>query len=150
MSQKATGSAYFLEERKDPLEAHTLSILVDTFATVVQTDRSWTEKVCAMACAKDGSLYLGFGLGKYTNRNVMDAFAGVAVPGRQWNFRASRRLRPDPLTTRVGPLEIHVIEGLRRHRLDGQAALRAHRRRNPQPSLTHRKPSAFAIFIVTG
>jgi len=23
-----------------------------------------------------------------TNRNVMDAFAGVAIPGRQWNFRA--------------------------------------------------------------
>lgn len=29
MSEKATGSAYFIEERKDPLEAHTLSILVD-------------------------------------------------------------------------------------------------------------------------
>jgi hypothetical protein len=34
------------------------------------------------------------GLGYHPNRNVMDAFAGVAVPGRQWNFRASRRLRP--------------------------------------------------------
>ncbi len=29
MSQKATGSAYFLEERKEPITAHTLSILVD-------------------------------------------------------------------------------------------------------------------------
>jgi acetolactate synthase I/III small subunit len=29
MSQKATGSAYFLEERTDPYVAHTLSILVD-------------------------------------------------------------------------------------------------------------------------
>ena len=47
----------------------------------------------------------------------MDVFAGVAVPGRQWNFRASRRLRPDPLTTTVGPLEIRVLEGLRHHRL---------------------------------
>ena len=45
----------------------------------------------------------------------MDAFAGVAVAGRQWNFRASRRLRPDPLTTTVGPLAIRVIEGLKRH-----------------------------------
>ena len=26
--------------------------IVDTFASVAQTDRSWTEKVCAMACAK--------------------------------------------------------------------------------------------------
>jgi acetolactate synthase-1/3 small subunit len=29
MSEKPTGSAYFLEERKDALEKHTLSILVD-------------------------------------------------------------------------------------------------------------------------
>jgi acetolactate synthase-1/3 small subunit len=29
MSQKPTGSAYFLEDRKDALETHTLSILVD-------------------------------------------------------------------------------------------------------------------------
>jgi acetolactate synthase-1/3 small subunit len=29
MSQKATGSAYFLEDKKDKLEAHTLSVLVD-------------------------------------------------------------------------------------------------------------------------
>jgi acetolactate synthase-1/3 small subunit len=29
MSQKPTGSAYFLEERREPLETHTLSILVD-------------------------------------------------------------------------------------------------------------------------
>jgi hypothetical protein len=43
-------------------------------------------------------------------------FAGVAVPGRQWNFRASPAA-PDPLTTTVGPLSIKVVEGLRRHRL---------------------------------
>jgi acetolactate synthase I/III small subunit len=29
MSQKPTGSAYFLEDRKDKLETHTLSVLVD-------------------------------------------------------------------------------------------------------------------------
>jgi hypothetical protein len=57
------------------------------------------------------------GLGYHPNRNVMDAFAGVAIAGRQWNFRASRKLRPDPLATTVGPLSITVIEGLRRHRL---------------------------------
>ena len=36
------------------------------------------EKVCAMAAARDGSLQLGFGLGKYTNRNVIDGYAGVS------------------------------------------------------------------------
>ncbi|MEQ1806083.1 MAG: hypothetical protein ABL900_11980, partial [Burkholderiaceae bacterium] len=64
-----------------------------------------------------GEVIFDIGLGYHPNRNVMDAFAGVAVPGRQWNFRASRRLRPDPLNTAVGPLTIRVIEGLRRHSL---------------------------------
>lgn len=53
--------------------------VAETFATVATTDPSWTEKVCAMAAARDGSLQLGFGLGKYTNRNVMDCYAGVSA-----------------------------------------------------------------------
>ena len=51
--------------------------ITDTFATVSQSDRSWTEKVCAMACARDGALQLGFGIGKYPNRDVIDAYAGA-------------------------------------------------------------------------
>ena len=47
----------------------------------------------------------------------MDGFAGVAFDGRQYNFRVSRRLRPNPLETVIGPLEIEILEGLRRHRL---------------------------------
>jgi hypothetical protein len=47
--------------------------IVDTFATVEQSDAGWAEEVCGMACACDGSLQVGFGIGKYTNRNVMDA-----------------------------------------------------------------------------
>ena len=35
----------------------------------------------------------------------------------QYNFRVSRRLRPNPLTTTIGPLRIEILEGLRRHRL---------------------------------
>ena len=33
--------------------------ITDTFATVAQSDRSWTEKVCAMAALRDGSIGLG-------------------------------------------------------------------------------------------
>src|ERR1700704_2497452 len=52
--------------------------IVDTFARVGDSDRSWTEKICAMAAAQDGSIQLSLGLGKYTNRNVMDAYAGIS------------------------------------------------------------------------
>ena len=50
--------------------------IVETHARVAQADRSWTEKVCAMAAARDGSLQVAFGVGKYTNRNVFDGVRG--------------------------------------------------------------------------
>ena len=61
-----------------PADENLTHQVVDTFASVGTSDPSWTEKVCAMAMANDGSLQIGFGLGKYTNRNVMDAYAAVS------------------------------------------------------------------------
>src|SRR3954466_3900057 len=78
--------------------------IVETHARVHQTDRSWTEKVCAMAGARDGSLSLGLGLGKHPNRNVLGGCAGVSRGAEQWTVRASRRLSDDPDRTGAGPL----------------------------------------------
>ena len=100
---------------QDDLIGHQLPT---TFDQLDNSDPAWMERLWYTGhAAPDSDIIFDIGLGYHPNRNVMDAFAGVAVPGRQWNFRASRRLRPDPLTTRVGPLAIQVIEGLRRHRL---------------------------------
>jgi len=85
----------------------------DTFAVVGTSDLSWTEKICAMAAAKDGSLQLGFGLGKYANRGVMDGYGGISRGVEQRTVRASRRLAPDPEVTEVGPLRYEVVEPLR-------------------------------------
>jgi hypothetical protein len=87
--------------------------IVDTFATVSHSDRSWTEKVAAMAAARDGSVQLDFGIGKYTNRNVLDAFAGVSRGVEQWTVRASRALHTDPDSTSVGPIHYEVVEPYR-------------------------------------
>jgi hypothetical protein len=87
--------------------------ITDTFATVAQADRSWTEKVCAMAAPLDGSVQLAFGLGKYPNRGVLDAYAGVSRGAEQWTVRASRRLAPDPDRAEVGPIRYEVVEPLR-------------------------------------
>ena len=97
----------------DELLAHQI---VDTFATVSQSDRSWTEKICAMAGAGDGSISLGFGLGKYPNRGVMDAYAGVSRGTEQWTVRASRELGADGDTATVGPMHYEVLEPMRRIR----------------------------------
>ena len=100
---------------QDDLIGHQLPT---TFDQIDNSDPAWMERLWYTGHpAPGGEVMFDVGLGYHPNRNVMDAFAGVAVPGRQWNFRASRRLRPDPLATTVGPLSIQVVEGLKRHRL---------------------------------
>lgn len=86
--------------------------ITDTFATVSQSDRSWTEKVCAMAAPRDGSIQLAFGMGKYPNRGVLDAYAGVSRGVEQWTVRASRRLFPDVERLEAGPIRYEVLEPL--------------------------------------
>ena len=87
--------------------------VAETFASVGTTDRDFTEKVCAMAARTDGGLQLGFGLGKYPNRNVMDAYAGISRGKEQITVRASRELWPDTDRTTIGPIEYEVLEPLR-------------------------------------
>jgi hypothetical protein len=90
--------------------------IVETHARVAQADRSWTEKVCAMAASRDGALQLAMGLGKYTNRNVIDAYAGVSRGREQWTVRGSRRLSDGPEHLGAGPVQYDVLEPFRRVR----------------------------------
>ena len=91
--------------------------IVDTFASVGQSDPAWTEKICGMAAAKDGSLQIAFGFGKYTNRNVVDAYAGIAKGKAQWTVRGSRALHLDPDSVNVGPMGYEIIEPLKKIRV---------------------------------
>jgi len=88
----------------------------DTFATVATSDPSWTEKVCAMAAKRDGSLQLGFGMGKYLNRNVLDGYAGLSRGVEQLTVRGSRRLFPTPDDTAVGPIHYEVLDPMHKVR----------------------------------
>jgi hypothetical protein len=90
--------------------------IIDTFATVGTSDLAWTEKACISAMARDGSLQIGFGLGKYTNRDVMDGYAGISRGVEQITVRASRRLAPEPARTVVGPIRYEVVEPLKKIR----------------------------------
>lgn len=87
--------------------------ITDTFATVSESDRSWTEKVCAMAAARDGSLQVAFGMGRYANRGVLDAYAGVSRGAEQWTVRASRAVAATDAATAAGPIRYEVLEPLR-------------------------------------
>jgi len=95
--------------------------IVETHAHVGHADRAWTEKVVAMAAARDGSLCLAFGLGTYVNRNVVDGWAAVSRGREQWTVRASRRLADDPTGLRVGPIRLEIEKPLQRLRFSCDA-----------------------------
>ncbi|WP_228799129.1 hypothetical protein [Nocardia nova] len=84
----------------------------DTFASVSTSDPAWSERVYLRGTDLTGDVAVAFGLGRYLNRNVMDAYGLVSIGKAQYNVRASRRLFPDPHTTIVGPLRYEVVEPL--------------------------------------
>ncbi len=88
----------------------------ETFATIAEADVSWTERLWASLFAKDGSLQVDVGLGKYQNRNVVECFAGISRGSEQITVRASRALDDDPERVGVGPLDYEVIEPLKQVR----------------------------------
>ena len=91
--------------------------IVDTFATVGESDYAWTEKLWVSIAHADGSVQLDFGLGKYHNRGIIDGFGGVSRGREQWTVRGSRELRTAPEETAVGPIVYEVVEPLRRIRV---------------------------------
>jgi hypothetical protein len=86
--------------------------LVDTFATVAESDHSWTEKIWVSIAAADGSVQADFGLGKYHNRGIIDGFGGVSRGREQWTVRGSRELLSAPEAAAVGPISYEIINPL--------------------------------------
>lgn len=86
--------------------------IAETHATIAESDLSWTEKVWTTLFARDGSLQLSWSLGKYHNRNVVDAAGGISRGTQQWTIRASRRLDADPERIGAGPLDCEIVAPL--------------------------------------
>src|SRR5438105_15692579 len=87
--------------------------VTDTFGAVGTGELGWTEKLWCSAVARDGALAVGFGLGKYLNRGVLDGYGGVSQGTDQWTVRGSRSLWPDHDSAAVGPLRYEIVEPLR-------------------------------------
>ena len=75
----------------------------------------------------EGRVFIGVALGTYPNRQVMDASFSVLIDGRQHNVRASRHAGRDRTATKVGPIEVTVIQPMLEHRVtvDGRLGLAA-------------------------
>lgn len=67
---------------------------------------------------RDASVYFAAAMGLYPNRHVADAAFSVVMNGEQINVHASRRAPEDRAeATRVGPITVEVLAGLRTLRL---------------------------------
>ncbi|GAC67384.1 hypothetical protein [Gordonia soli] len=99
-----------------PADEYLIHQTPETFATVSHADLSWTEKIWCSLFARDGSLQIDFGIGKYHNRNVIDAFAGISRGVEQITVRASTELDLDPERIGVGPIDYEIIEPMQKVR----------------------------------
>ena len=78
------------------------------------TDRNFYDRYFFNGYTLDGHLFFACALGVYPHLNVMDAAFSVVIDGVQHNLHASRLLNSERLDTRVGPIEIKIIEPLKR------------------------------------
>ena len=61
------------------------------------------------------------GLRLHPNTNVMDGYGGAVAHGTQRNLRVSRALRPETYPFKIGPLQLEILEPMRRQRVALQA-----------------------------
>ncbi|MCK8671442.1 hypothetical protein M1M07_09965 [Rhodococcus sp. HM1] len=99
-----------------PADEYLIHQTPDTFSIVSDSDVSWTERVWCSLFARDGSLQIDFGLGKYHNRNVVEGFGGISRGIEQITVRASTELDQHPERTGVGPIDYEIIEPMRKVR----------------------------------
>jgi hypothetical protein len=88
-------------------------VAIEDTRSAMYTERFWYMG----AVVPEGNFVFGLGLGYYPNRGVMDCYAAVTLDNVQYNLRASRTTGRDPLVPCVGPVRIHVEQGLKQHRL---------------------------------
>jgi hypothetical protein len=87
---------------------------LDTFDVVASDSAQWSDGSWICVGDPEGTCHLITAIRVYPNTDVMDAYAIVSLDdGRQYNLRASRRLRPRSDELDCGPLWMEIVRGLR-------------------------------------
>ncbi|HVX17184.1 MAG TPA: hypothetical protein VHA73_04055 [Acidimicrobiales bacterium] len=68
---------------------------------------------CGYDATASAPFYFVGALGHYPNRDVMDAAFSIAIDGEQYAVLASQRIPAERHTTKLGPIEVEVVEPLR-------------------------------------
>jgi hypothetical protein len=76
-------------------------------------DRNFYDRYFFNGFSRSGDLFFGAAMGLYPNRRVLDAAFSVALGGTQHSLHASRLAPAERGETRVGPIEVEVIEPFR-------------------------------------
>ncbi|MFA4835010.1 MAG: hypothetical protein WC749_02920 [Dehalococcoidia bacterium] len=100
--------------KSDELLCHQI---VSTFDHVDTSESNWAEKMEIDVYDSSGGIVVSHGIGKYTNRNVMDGFGAVALKDRQYHVRSSRELHTEPDITKIGPVSLEVVEPFKKIRI---------------------------------
>ncbi|MCP4751997.1 MAG: hypothetical protein GY866_13970 [Proteobacteria bacterium] len=78
------------------------------------TDRNFYDRYFFNGYPGDGEYYFATALGVYPNINIMDASFSVIHDGVQHSIHASRILNMERMETKVGPIEVEIIEPLQK------------------------------------
>ncbi len=91
---------------------------IDTFDIVSNSSPGWSDGYWHCVGDPNGEVHMITALRLYHNTNVIDAYAILSTnEGKQYNLRATRRLRPKIDELEVGPFSMEIIRGLRTIRL---------------------------------
>jgi hypothetical protein len=99
-----------------PLDELPIHQVAETMATVGTSDRNFYDRCYFSMHGSDDAFFMAMGLGQYPNLDVTDAFICASYGETQTVVRASRPLGLNRLDTKVGPLRVEVIEGLKKVR----------------------------------
>jgi hypothetical protein len=80
-------------------------------------DRNAYDRYFFNGYTREGDLFFAVALGVYPNRRVMDAAVSVVRGGEQISLHASRLSPAERTETRVGPIELEVLDPMRSQRL---------------------------------
>ena len=100
-----------------PLDDYPVHQIPEVMRHTGTSDRNFYDRYYFSAFPVSGESMLIVGVGQYPNLGVMDAFALFRHGTKHRVVRASRELGADRMDTRVGPIRVEVIEGLRRLRV---------------------------------
>lgn len=80
-------------------------------------ERNFYDRYFFNGYVRQGEIFFAVALGVYPHRQVMDASFCILAQGVQHNLRASRHLGLERLDTRVGPIQVQVLEPLKTLRI---------------------------------